>query len=57
MAEKEFVVHGKWIEDESYYCCSKCGSAVEEKTPKMPAECPWCGAKMGGEETDARKDD
>ena len=40
------VVHGKWQKDEEYYCCSKCGQAVDYSCTNWFKYCPNCGAHM-----------
>ena len=44
------VVHGKWINGNNIVTCSVCGSIAIPHDGK--AYCPYCGAKMDGEDTD-----
>ena len=43
------VVHGGWIKEDDYYCCSKCGQAISSLCVSWYKFCPNCGAKMDGE--------
>jgi len=46
MIEYEVVVHGKWVKEEDYFCCSKCGQAIGAECVTWFNYCPHCGAKM-----------
>ena len=44
------VVHAHWTDTDNYYRrwrCSACGGHTKEAHPQF---CPFCGAKMDGEE-------
>lgn len=51
------VKHGRWKRDDSWswrvYACTACGDVCEVQTEwgkPIYEFCPWCGAKMDGEE-------
>ena len=48
-AEVVYVVHGKWVAEDDYFCCSKCGQAINEACVPWFHYCPNCGARMDGE--------
>lgn len=39
------VMHGRWISDAGFFCCSRCEYEWEDSGYKTPF-CPECGAKM-----------
>ncbi len=44
------VKHGKWIDHIRDYWCSECGGRIQEEQVKRFSICPYCFARMDGEE-------
>ncbi len=48
-ADVEPVKHGQWIEEDDTAVCSVCGERQGDTDIQL-TYCPWCGAKMDGED-------
>lgn len=45
------VVHGRWLKQDNYNCCSVCKQSVARYCVRWYKYCPNCGAKMDEGET------